>query len=246
MAIEDNLVAAWDFASSDLVDAVGGVTLALDGATFSGGGLLADANDERAAVLAPAGLKIGSWPLTIAVYFDLIGTPTDGAGIFGVNYSVPESSPYFGYALDTTTGPVARAWFNSTGNFISLAGATTLSGTGIALMLTFDANRREIWLNGVSDANDTTPWVTAPSYTASSEVFAGAYMDGLARNPNVRVRQAYIWNADKTADVAAFAADPDGSTWAPWSAPAGPTINTSIPTSRMTIGSDGSRIIITR
>jgi hypothetical protein len=225
MAIGDDLVAAWDFASGSggtIADAIGGVTLTLDGATFSGGGLLCDANDERAAVTAPAGLKFGAWPITIGVYFDLIGTPTNGAGIFGTNYAVPESSPFFGYAVDTAAGPVARAWFNSIGNFVSLSGATTLSGTGISLLITFTANRREIWLNGVSDANDTVPWTTPPSYDSTAEVFAGAYMDGLSRNPNIRLRQAYIWDADKTADVAAFAADPDGSSWA-FTAP-GPTI----------------------
>jgi hypothetical protein len=223
MAIQDNLMAAWDFRSGSggtIADAVDGVVLTLAGATFSGGGLLCDANNERAFITAPAGLRI-TGPMSIGVVFDIIGTPTDDAGIFGLNYSEPESAPVAGATLSINSG-VFRINTNNGTDFRNAIGGTASTADDYNLLGCFRASSIELYSAGLSIADASPGTLTPRIYDSTAAIFAGCAQESVGRNPNVRIKTAYLWDADKTADVAAFAADPEGDTWAPWSVPPEP------------------------
>lgn len=216
MALNDNLVAAWDFSTgsgSTIVDVVNSITLTLSGATFDSGGLLCDADGEVASVTAPTALKITGGALSFAWNGNILSAPpANYASWMGCSYNDAFGNPYWGYAHIKNDSGNHSIDFNNAGTYTAFA-TTTAPVTGAQNFLLVVANGlRTIYRNGTELTTGATSAVSAPTYDTTALFGVGDLVGG--RNINTRFFQAYVWNADKSADASAFNSDPTGSGWA--------------------------------
>lgn len=217
MALTDGLAAAWNFAASELEDVVGGVTLALDGASFSGGGLLCNSASHRAAVTAPGGLRFTTGVISIGVHLDILTDEATGdfnPGVFGVNYAAAGGGGVHGYGVDKAAGIIAKTNFGSLQVPIADNVGLYDPADDQNLLIIVSNARRAAYLNGTLLGEVVSDLDWPLGYGTDPEVYVGAQFAGNGLVPGVRVRAAYIWDEDKSAEAADFDDDPGGTTWA--------------------------------
>ena len=219
MAIGTNLVAAWNFTTasgSTATDVVNGIIVTLSsGAAFSGGGLTLNAADALASVVAPSVLKITGGAITVAAYIDVLASPPNNVFFTEVSYNDPalNSSPFVAYGQFSRSGDWGIRSSDGTTLFTDDSLAVIPTANGQDVMTVISNAKRQQYVGGSSVFLDSTVR-TAPVYTTTSQLRFGYTTNASGVTPAYRVRAAYIWNADKTADLAAFHADPGGTTWA--------------------------------
>lgn len=216
MALIDGRVESWDARSASggsLVGHVLGTILTLaGGASFSGGGLLCDADGEAAAIApAPAALKETGGAFSFGISLEMLGTPPNYATEIACSYDAAFSNPYLGYSLSKNDSGNWQLNTNNAGGYLALDSAVAPS-TGIQNFLLIVTNtRRALYRNGTLIAESTTT-ISPPNFQSDAIFGLGDIVGG--RNANARIFAAHFWDEDKTDDVAAFAADPDGDSWA--------------------------------
>lgn len=209
--IGDDLVAAWDFTkdSDQLVDFVDSITLALNGgAALSGGGVLCDADGEKANVVTPVSLRL-ALPLTIACDFDLLGATGTYATFFGAAYDIPFGAPYLGYAVSAypDSSPSFKVEGNSSGVYDQYQTGIVLGTGRRRFMAVFTSTGRKLYIDGTLVADNTTTAYTNPTYDTESEFGIGDLIGN--GNSNSQYYRLFVWSSDKSSDAAAWAADTD-------------------------------------
>jgi hypothetical protein len=186
------------FHGGPVVDVLSGAVLAGTFDTLGepgiGSGLRFNANNERAAIVAPNALRIG-FPLTLDCWVRMLGTPSATASFFGVTHNTSVASPFFAYGL--RVGSVAsrvQLVFNTGGTFnfvTSLTGALGTSGLW-HLCGVIELDRHTLYING-EPAVQATLASTAPTYDATAELHAGEAWGTQNRNPNCAFLCGRIW-----------------------------------------------------
>lgn len=153
----------------------------------------ADANNEAYSVDTPVWLK-APWPITIAAWVQLVGTPDNAAAFAGVGHNTTAASPYVAYVLYyATTGGYQFAINNGT-TFAGLsANRTYVAGELVHLIgLCGGSTGTKIYVNGVQSGSSTTAR-NNPAYGATSNLFLGEQYPTQNRNPNASTLEVRVY-----------------------------------------------------
>ncbi len=164
--------------------------------TSGGNGLSFDSLDDGAEAVIPAYLKLPN-PVSIDVWLYALGTPTDNANYFGVNYDSAGGSPFTCYQLGAggggSAGVVVFNW-NSAGAFTQLnsSAAVPTAGQLTHLCAVKTDAAATLYMNGVSIATRSTS-VASANYSSTSVLIAGD-ASGFSRNSNMIFLDGRVWN----------------------------------------------------
>lgn len=198
-------------AGPSLFDAAqAGPALALgSGATWGSGatiGLMCTATTAYAQATAPAALQI-SGPLTIAVGFRQLSSPTTNGELGGVSYNSSFGPPYYGYGFQFNSSATAVAFeLNTVGTLRTIPGATVAPGGDYVLSASHAPGAQSLYQGGAlvgTGANGGNP-----AY-GSGPILSIGTAGVIGRNPALLVYWLGIWSASfPAAWHSALAANP--------------------------------------
>ncbi|MGP0065041.1 MAG: hypothetical protein ACLQGP_15770 [Isosphaeraceae bacterium] len=180
-----------------LFDIVGGIPLAMSGASWSSGsqsGLLLTANNSGATTTKlPQSLQ-GGWPITVACGFRQLATPANSAVLFGTSYETVASSPYFGWVLGYYgVSGVKLAW-NSAGTAGTINGSSLpATGADAVLSATITSTAQSVYLNGVPYCSGSSS-LSNPTYQSTAQLFIGIEPGTTNRPPGTLMYWCGAWS----------------------------------------------------
>lgn len=151
-------------------------------------------------------------PLTVAMSAIALGTPTNGAGYFGMVPDNAGGGPFATAFLDNNNGPV-RFGFSDGGSFVNIVDTVSAPTTVGVPFMAVGVHRRalgvEIWRNAVLGNSSATARGDV-TYNATAQLFVGIPTGApTTRNPTSIVQWGYIWNRALTAsDIQWLYAEP--------------------------------------
>ena len=179
-------------------------TTARRGVLAGGSALQFNAVGQGTEITLPESLKI-AFPISVDAWvIPLGGTVSAYAGVFGSVHNNTASGPYFCYAI-CASNPSGK-WSILTNSGGSWGGspqtqldstAAWVTGQLTHVVGTFNANRKNLYVNGALDATNTTA-CASPTYSATSLLFAGNFT-GVSRISNLLFLEGRVWNRELSA-----------------------------------------------
>jgi hypothetical protein len=180
-----------------LYDATGNLPLEITSGTttaWSPGtvpGLSCASGNAGAIATVPSGLQF-NWPMSFAIGFRFLGTPTANANIFGLLYSNTSTSPYNVWSLANYTSLDIQLTYNNGGTLVQDVVETLSIGVDYVLSATVAANSQVVYLDG-SQVYSATAAISAPTYGAVPTLAIGANPEVTSRNPELLCYWAAWW-----------------------------------------------------
>jgi hypothetical protein len=181
-----------------LGDATGNLPLAISAGTttaWASGetrGLSATGGNAGAIATVPSGLQL-NWPISFAIGFRFLGTPTANANILGLLYTNTSTNPYNVWSLANYTSLDIQLTYNNGGTLVQDVVETLSIGVDYVLSATVAANSQGVYLNG-SRVYSASTAISGPTYGAFPTLAIGANPQVTTRNPELLCYWAAWWS----------------------------------------------------
>jgi hypothetical protein len=164
------------------------------GAGSLGPGLSLTTTGRGAQGVVPAALQSG-WPMTLAIGFQVLGTPSNSAVIWEISYNSINLSPFIvaNVQYEGTTG--LQLQWNSAGTQQSLVYPTftPVAGAIHVVLCEITPSSQSIWLDGQMVASASGS-LSSPRWTSTSTLCIGSFSGYTQTTPNMVVYWSGWWN----------------------------------------------------
>lgn len=168
------------------------------------GSFRCDAADEGAYITIDGRLQL-PFPLSMAVWVRYLGTPSDYANVFGVNYDAIATNPYMCYGLYLpiqASAPGLAFGGNYGGTFKTIYPGTPIRPTAwtswTRIVVSVNSAGAGFYVNGVSQGFTSDSLPSAPNYSTSILGIGESW--ALGRNPNLDLDDCSIWNRELSSE----------------------------------------------